>query len=145
MRHECVFRHLEPASVTCKHSRCCLAWEVYPVTVSDIQNSRKSLCEAALNSSENLFQYNASIATSSLFFYRVCIFFSSVFKGSAVCVYSMADIRMVFNGPFAHKEGPNYQWVAYTGKIPYPRPGTVSFHFINQHNNNIVGQCKLMC
>uniref|UniRef100_A0A4W6ENY7 Semaphorin 3F n=1 Tax=Lates calcarifer TaxID=8187 RepID=A0A4W6ENY7_LATCA len=34
------------------------------------------------------------------------------------------DIRMVFNGPFAHKEGPNYQWVAYTGKIPYPRPGT---------------------
>lgn len=51
---------------------------------------------------------------------------SSVFRGSAVCVYSMADIRQVFNGPFAHKEGPNYQWVAYTGKIPYPRPGTVS-------------------
>ncbi|MBN3286439.1 SEM3F protein, partial [Polyodon spathula] len=48
----------------------------------------------------------------------------SVFKGSAVCVYSMADIRMVFNGPFAHKEGPNYQWVPYSGKIPYPRPGT---------------------
>lgn len=48
----------------------------------------------------------------------------SVFKGSAVCVYSMADIRMVFNGPFAHKEGPNYQWIPYTGKIPYPRPGT---------------------
>ncbi|XP_073501282.1 semaphorin-3F isoform X3 [Phyllobates terribilis] len=48
----------------------------------------------------------------------------SVFKGSAVCVYSMADIRMVFNGPFAHKEGPNYQWMPYTGKIPYPRPGT---------------------
>uniref|UniRef100_A0A3B3E0K3 Sema domain, immunoglobulin domain (Ig), short basic domain, secreted, (semaphorin) 3Fb n=1 Tax=Oryzias melastigma TaxID=30732 RepID=A0A3B3E0K3_ORYME len=48
----------------------------------------------------------------------------SVFKGSAVCVYSMADIRMVFNGPFAHKEGPSYQWVSYTGKIPYPRPGT---------------------
>uniref|UniRef100_A0A8C2JYB8 Sema domain, immunoglobulin domain (Ig), short basic domain, secreted, (semaphorin) 3Fa n=1 Tax=Cyprinus carpio TaxID=7962 RepID=A0A8C2JYB8_CYPCA len=49
---------------------------------------------------------------------------ASVFKGSAVCVYSMADVRMVFNGPFAHKEGPNYQWVAYQGKIPYPRPGT---------------------
>ena len=53
--------------------------------------------------------------------------YRAVFKGSAVCVYSMADIRMVFNGPFAHKEGPNYQWVAYTGKIPYPRPGTVSY------------------
>ncbi|KAK3574964.1 hypothetical protein QTP86_019707, partial [Hemibagrus guttatus] len=48
----------------------------------------------------------------------------SVFKGSAICVYSMADVRMVFNGPFAHKEGPNYQWIAYQGKIPYPRPGT---------------------
>ncbi|CAB1353384.1 unnamed protein product [Coregonus sp. 'balchen'] len=36
----------------------------------------------------------------------------------------MADIRQVFNGPYAHKEGPNYQWMAYTGKIPYPRPGT---------------------
>ncbi|XP_044879483.1 semaphorin-3F-like [Mauremys mutica] len=48
----------------------------------------------------------------------------SVFKGSAVCVYSMADIRMVFNGPFAHKEGPNYQWMPYTGKMPYPCPGT---------------------
>ncbi|XP_069792653.1 semaphorin-3F-like isoform X2 [Narcine bancroftii] len=48
----------------------------------------------------------------------------SVFKGSAVCVYSMTDIRTTFNGPFAHKEGPNYQWMPYTGKIPYPRPGT---------------------
>uniref|UniRef100_A0A3P8Z190 Sema domain, immunoglobulin domain (Ig), short basic domain, secreted, (semaphorin) 3Ga n=1 Tax=Esox lucius TaxID=8010 RepID=A0A3P8Z190_ESOLU len=48
----------------------------------------------------------------------------SVFKGSAVCVYYMADIRNVFNGPFSHKHGHNYQWTAYTGKIPYPRPGT---------------------
>ncbi|XP_035243999.1 semaphorin-3F-like [Anguilla anguilla] len=48
----------------------------------------------------------------------------SVFKGSAVCMYSMADIRNVFNGPFSHKHGHNYQWTAYTGKIPYPRPGT---------------------
>ena len=50
---------------------------------------------------------------------------SSVFRGSAVCVYSMADIRMVFNGPCAHKEGPNYQWMPFSGKMPYPRPGTV--------------------
>ncbi|XP_027022992.1 sema domain, immunoglobulin domain (Ig), short basic domain, secreted, (semaphorin) 3Gb isoform X1 [Tachysurus fulvidraco] len=48
----------------------------------------------------------------------------SVFKGSAVCVYSMSDIRNVFNGPFSHKHGHNYQWTPYTGKIPYPRPGT---------------------
>lgn len=55
-----------------------------------------------------------------------CPAHSSVFRGSAVCVYSMADIRMVFNGPFAHKEGPNYQWMPFSGKMPYPRPGTVS-------------------
>uniref|UniRef100_A0A8C4YZJ3 Sema domain, immunoglobulin domain (Ig), short basic domain, secreted, (semaphorin) 3Gb n=1 Tax=Gadus morhua TaxID=8049 RepID=A0A8C4YZJ3_GADMO len=48
----------------------------------------------------------------------------SVFKGSAVCVYAMSDIRNVFNGPFSHKHGHNYQWTPYTGKIPYPRPGT---------------------
>lgn len=50
---------------------------------------------------------------------------SSVFKGSAVCLYSMNDIRRAFLGPFAHKEGPNYQWVPFQGKVPYPRPGMV--------------------
>ncbi|XP_018541876.1 LOW QUALITY PROTEIN: semaphorin-3D [Lates calcarifer] len=49
---------------------------------------------------------------------------SSIFHGSAVCVYSMASIRAAFNGPFAHKEGPDYRWVEYKGRIPYPRPGT---------------------
>ncbi|CAL8319503.1 unnamed protein product [Gadus morhua 'NCC'] len=49
---------------------------------------------------------------------------SSIFRGSAVCVYSMADIRAVFNGPYAHKEGPDHRWVEYEGRIPYPRPGT---------------------
>uniref|UniRef100_A0A3B3X5Q9 Semaphorin-3C n=1 Tax=Poecilia mexicana TaxID=48701 RepID=A0A3B3X5Q9_9TELE len=49
---------------------------------------------------------------------------SSVFKGSAVCAYNMADILTVFNGPFAHRDGPNFQWVAFQGRIPYPRPGT---------------------
>uniref|UniRef100_A0A8C5PM40 Semaphorin 3D n=1 Tax=Leptobrachium leishanense TaxID=445787 RepID=A0A8C5PM40_9ANUR len=49
---------------------------------------------------------------------------SSIFKASAVCVYSMADIRGVFNGPYAHKESPEHRWVQYEGRIPYPRPGT---------------------
>nr|XP_040060152.1 semaphorin-3D isoform X1 [Gasterosteus aculeatus aculeatus] len=49
---------------------------------------------------------------------------SSVFPGSAVCAYSMASIRAAFSGPFAHKEGPDYRWVEYKGRIPYPRPGT---------------------
>ncbi|KFP16410.1 Semaphorin-3D, partial [Egretta garzetta] len=49
---------------------------------------------------------------------------SSVFSGSAVCVYSMAAVRAAFSGPFAHKEGFDYRWVEYKGRIPYPRPGT---------------------
>ncbi|XP_077133191.1 semaphorin-3B isoform X1 [Ranitomeya variabilis] len=48
---------------------------------------------------------------------------SSVFRGSAICVYTMNDVRRAFLGPFAHKEGPNYQWVSYQGRVPYPRPG----------------------
>lgn len=55
-----------------------------------------------------------------------CLFSSSVFKGSAVCVYSMADIRAVFSGYYAHKESVDHRWVQYDGRIPYPRPGTVS-------------------
>ncbi|TKC35749.1 semaphorin-3B isoform X1 [Monodon monoceros] len=48
---------------------------------------------------------------------------SSIFQGSAVCVYSMNDVRRAFLGPFAHKEGPVHQWVSYQGRVPYPRPG----------------------
>ncbi|XP_045846636.1 semaphorin-3B isoform X2 [Meles meles] len=48
---------------------------------------------------------------------------STVFQGSAVCVYSMNDVRRAFLGPFAHKEGPLHQWVSYQGRVPYPRPG----------------------
>ncbi|XP_060984524.1 semaphorin-3B isoform X1 [Dama dama] len=48
---------------------------------------------------------------------------SSIFQGSAVCVYSMNDVRRAFLGPFAHKEGPMHQWVSYQGRVPYPRPG----------------------
>ncbi|XP_007950183.1 semaphorin-3B [Orycteropus afer afer] len=48
---------------------------------------------------------------------------SGIFQGSAVCVYSMNDIRRAFLGPFAHKEGPMHQWVSYQGRVPYPRPG----------------------
>uniref|UniRef100_A0A8C8RN71 Semaphorin 3C n=1 Tax=Pelusios castaneus TaxID=367368 RepID=A0A8C8RN71_9SAUR len=48
----------------------------------------------------------------------------SVFKGSAVCVYHLSEIQTVFNGPFAHREGPSHQLIPYQGRIPYPRPGT---------------------
>ncbi|KAF3860197.1 hypothetical protein F7725_000452 [Dissostichus mawsoni] len=58
--------------------------------------------------------------------YAIFSTISNVFQGFAVCVYRMADIREAFNGPFAHKEGPDYQWGAYEGRVPYPRPGVVS-------------------
>lgn len=58
--------------------------------------------------------------------YPPSLLYSNVFQGFAVCVYRMADIREAFNGPFAHKEGPDYQWGAYEGRVPYPRPGVVS-------------------
>ncbi|XP_043933788.1 semaphorin-3G-like [Protopterus annectens] len=57
---------------------------------------------------------------------------SNVFQGYAVCVYRMVDVREAFNGPFAHKEGPDYQWTAYEGKVPYPRPGVCPSKITNQ-------------
>ncbi|XP_074952372.1 semaphorin-3G isoform X1 [Phalacrocorax aristotelis] len=57
---------------------------------------------------------------------------SHVFQGSAVCVYHMADIREVFNGPFAHRESPHHQWDAYEGRVPYPRPGVCPSKTTNQ-------------
>uniref|UniRef100_A0A7N8YDT6 Sema domain, immunoglobulin domain (Ig), short basic domain, secreted, (semaphorin) 3Ab n=1 Tax=Mastacembelus armatus TaxID=205130 RepID=A0A7N8YDT6_9TELE len=56
--------------------------------------------------------------------YAVFTTSSNIFKGSAVCMYSMTDIRRVFLGPYAHRDGPNYQWVPFQGRVPYPRSGT---------------------
>ncbi|XP_036375901.1 semaphorin-3E-like isoform X1 [Megalops cyprinoides] len=49
---------------------------------------------------------------------------SNVFKGYAVCVYRMDSIRAAFNGPFAHKAGPDHHWTAFDGRVPFPRPGS---------------------
>ena len=51
---------------------------------------------------------------------------SDILNGSAVCVYRMEDMVRVFKGNFLHKEGPQYKWAEFTGKVPFPRPGTVS-------------------
>ncbi|KAJ8370796.1 hypothetical protein SKAU_G00108240 [Synaphobranchus kaupii] len=64
--------------------------------------------------------------------YAIFSTISNVFQGFAVCVYRMADIREAFNGPFAHKEGPDYQWAAYEGRVPYPRPGVCPSKITNQ-------------
>ncbi|XP_028822650.1 semaphorin-3G-like isoform X2 [Denticeps clupeoides] len=55
--------------------------------------------------------------------YAIFSSISNVFRGYAVCVYRMSDIREVFNGPFAHKDGADHQWGPYEGRVPYPRPG----------------------
>ncbi|XP_056137327.1 semaphorin-3E [Lampris incognitus] len=49
---------------------------------------------------------------------------SAVFKGFAVCVYQMEDIRAAFNGPFAFRERPEHHWTPYEDRVPYPRPGS---------------------
>ncbi|XP_067276242.1 semaphorin-3E isoform X2 [Pseudorasbora parva] len=49
---------------------------------------------------------------------------SAVFKGYAVCMYNMEDIRAAFNGPFAHRERSDHHWKVYDGRVPYPRPGS---------------------
>ncbi|KAE8293218.1 Semaphorin-3A Semaphorin III [Larimichthys crocea] len=49
---------------------------------------------------------------------------SDILNGSAVCVYRMEDVVRAFKGDFLHKEGPQYKWAEFTGKVPYPRPGT---------------------
>ncbi|KAJ8370913.1 hypothetical protein SKAU_G00109410 [Synaphobranchus kaupii] len=49
---------------------------------------------------------------------------SDVLNGSAVCVYRMQDVARVFKDHFAHKEGPQYKWAEFTGRVPFPRPGT---------------------
>ncbi|XP_019331350.1 semaphorin-3D isoform X1 [Alligator mississippiensis] len=73
---------------------------------------------------EDVFLLHTRNPQSPLIFGLFTVSSSGVFSGSAVCVYSMAAVRAAFNGPFAHKEGFDYRWVEYKGRIPYPRPGT---------------------
>ncbi|KAG8012602.1 Semaphorin-3E [Nibea albiflora] len=49
---------------------------------------------------------------------------SAVFKGYAVCVYRMEDIRAAFNDQFAYRERPEHHWTPYEDRVPYPRPGS---------------------
>lgn len=87
-----------------------------PGTVAEIE-----IVLATIPDCMTCFQQQASLS-SFFFFFPI----SNIFKGSAVCMYSMTDIRRVFLGPYAHRDGPNYQWVPFQGRVPYPRPGTVS-------------------
>lgn len=46
-------------------------------------------------------------------------------KASAVCQYNFADVQKVFDGPYMEVQ--DSKWREYTGKVPEPRPGSVSF------------------
>lgn len=58
---------------------------------------------------------------------------SAVFKGYAVCMYSMEDIRAAFNGPFAHRERSDHHWSVYEGRVPFPRPGSCASRINGGH------------
>lgn len=45
-------------------------------------------------------------------------------KASAVCRFSLPEVQMAFQGPYMENQDSN--WKEYVGKIPNPRPGTVS-------------------
>lgn len=77
------------------------------------------------SSSHHCFDQNTWTFTVMLFFH------SAVFKGYAVCMYNMEDIRAAFNGPFAHREKPDHHWSVYEGRVPFPRPGSVSTRMYN--------------
>ncbi|XP_046762293.1 semaphorin-3E isoform X1 [Gallus gallus] len=64
---------------------------------------------------------------------------SNIFRGYAICVYHMASIRAAFNGPYAHKEGPEYHWALYEGKVPYPRPGSQQLYIGTE---SVIAQVK---
>ncbi|XP_038604087.1 semaphorin-3F-like [Tachyglossus aculeatus] len=49
---------------------------------------------------------------------------SDQLQGSAICVYSMADIRAAFNGSFTDKISSTNTGEPYTGDVPTPRPGS---------------------
>lgn len=72
--------------------------------------------------------YILFILTNSSLDTHLHLFFSlsAVFKGYAVCMYNMEDVRAAFNGPFAHRERSDHHWKVYDGRVPYPRPGSVS-------------------
>jgi hypothetical protein len=69
------------------------------------------------------FNVDVTLNYSSL---TLCIFFSlrKNIKASAVCQYSFTDIQRAFEGPYMEVQ--DSKWREYTGKVPVPRPGSVS-------------------
>lgn len=45
-------------------------------------------------------------------------------KASAICQYAFSDVQKVFEGPYMEVQ--DSKWREFTGKVPEPRPGSVS-------------------
>lgn len=58
----------------------------------------------------------------------VCVWWILAFrkniKASAICQYAFSDVQKVFDGPYMEVQ--DSKWREYTGKVPEPRPGSVS-------------------
>ncbi|XP_006630968.2 semaphorin-4G [Lepisosteus oculatus] len=45
-------------------------------------------------------------------------------KASAICQYSIEDIKRAFDGTYMENQDSALKWTEYTGKVPEPRPGS---------------------
>ncbi len=52
------------------------------------------------------------------------LFFRKNIKASAICQYAFSDVQKAFEGPYMEVQ--DSKWREYTGKVPEPRPGSVS-------------------
>ncbi|XP_067858188.1 semaphorin-4G isoform X2 [Heptranchias perlo] len=60
----------------------------------------------------------------STIFYGVFISQWQNVQMSAVCQYTIADVRKTFEGPFKEDQESPHRWSRYTDKVPEPRPGS---------------------
>lgn len=55
-----------------------------------------------------------------------CDAFRKNVKASAVCRFSLTEVQEAFQGPYMENQDSGSNWKEYMGKIPDPRPGTVT-------------------
>lgn len=56
----------------------------------------------------------------------MCVYYRKNVKISAVCRFSLSEVQRVFDGPYMENQDYGAKWSEYTGKVPDPRPGSVS-------------------
>ena len=61
-------------------------------------------------------------------------------KASAVCQFSLPEVQEAFEGPYMENQDSGSKWKEYIGKIPDPRPGTVSTRAHTHTRTDVMGQ-----